>query len=189
MESFFAFINRMKYINRWGLMRNTERENLTEHSYMVAVVAHALTLISNNYFGNNLNADKIAVKALFHDAGEIMTGDLPTPIKYLNNEITTDYKKIEELAKLRLIGLLPKKMQADYTDVFDETNCHNFVKYADKLCAYLKCTEELKFGNSEFKNAKESIFNQLTAYKSPEVNFFLEHFAAAFDLTLDELKL
>ncbi len=168
-------------------MRNTERENLTEHSYMVAVVAHALALISNTYFGNNLDADKIAVKALFHDASEIMTGDLPTPVKYLNNEITTDYKKIEELAKLRLIGLLPQKMQGAYNEVFDERD--KFVKYADKLCAYLKCTEELKFGNSEFKNAKESIFNQLTAYNSPEVNFFLEHFAGAFDLTLDELKL
>ncbi len=156
---------------------------------MVAVVAHALALISNIYFGNNLNAEKIAVKALFHDASEIMTGDMPTPVKYLNDEITADYKKIEELAKSRLIGLLPQKMQAAYIEVFEENNGQNFVKYADKLCAYIKCTEELKFGNTEFKNAKESIFNQLTAYKSPEVNFFLEHFMDSFHLTLDELKL
>ena len=189
-NSFFAFLNRMKYITRWSLMRNTERENLMEHSYFVSVVAHCLAEISNVYFGNSLNADAIAVKALYHDASEILTGDMPTPIKYLNEELKTNYKRVEALAGEKLVGLLPEKMQSDYRKIFDEDDAdYIWVKYADKLCAYLKCLEEVKYGNKEFVSARDGVLNQLKAYKSNEINFFIEHFVPAFKLTLDQLQL
>lgn len=190
MDKFFAFLYRTKYINRWGLMRNTEGENLMEHSFLTATIAHALAEISNNYFGNTLDSDKIATKALFHDVSEIFTGDMPTPVKYLNRQLTDDYKQVERLATQKLVSQLPQKLRPTYTEIFDETTPeHVFVKYADKISAYLKCIKEIAYGNNEFKNAKESILSQLKEYNSNEVNFFLDNFVDAFLLTLDELPL
>lgn len=190
MDKFFAFLYRTKYINRWGLMRNTEGENLMEHSFMTAAIAHALAEISNNYFGNSLDSDKIAIKALFHDVSEIFTGDMPTPVKYLNPQLADDYKMVERLAAQKLVSQLPEKLRPTYAEIFDETTPeHVFVKYADKISAYLKCIKEISYGNNEFKNAKESILTQLVEYNSKEVNFFLDNFVDSFLLTLDELQL
>ena len=171
-------------------MRNTEGENLMEHSFMTAVIAHALAEISNQYFGNNLDSNKIATMALFHDVGEIFTGDMPTPVKYIDSQLTDNYKRVERLAIQKLTEQLPDKLKLTYKDVLEEKGTEGvFVKYADKLSAYLKCVKEISFGNTEFKNAKESILAQLEGYESKEVDFFLQNFTDAFLLTLDELQL
>ena len=191
MYKFFAYLNRMKYIKRWSLMHCTTNENIMEHSQQVAVIAHALATISNVYFGGNLDADKIAVKALFHETSEVLTGDLPTPIKYYNPEIRDAYKSLERLSNKRLLGLLPQELSAQYEKiVMDEDSAeHKFVKYADKICAYLKCVDEVKQGNAEFAKAKETILAEIEAYNSKEVDFFMQNFVPAFSLTLDELQI
>lgn len=190
MDKFFAFLYRTKYINRWGLMRNTEKENLMEHSFLTAVVAHALAEISNAFFGNHLDAERIAAKALFHDVSEIFTGDMPTPVKYLNPGLKQNYKAVEKLAADKLVEQLPEKLQPVYADLLDEGGEeHVFVKYADKLCAYIKCVKEVQFGNTEFVSAKASIFKELKGYDSREVDYFLDNCIEAFTLTLDELRL
>ncbi|MBR5250966.1 MAG: 5'-deoxynucleotidase [Clostridia bacterium] len=193
MNNFFAFLYRTKYINRWGLMRNTESENLMEHSYFTALIAHSLATISNTYFGNDLNADQIATMALFHDTSEIFTGDMPTPVKYLNSQIRDDYKKVEKIAEQKLLDTLPDQLKPKYdkllTQSQQDSTEHQFVKYADKLSAYIKCVKEISYGNNEFKKAKESIQQQLTDLNSKEVDFFVQNFIPAFLLTLDELQL
>lgn len=189
MYKFFAFLDRMKYIKRWSLMHCTTNENIMEHSQQVAVVAHALATISNIYFGGNLNADSIAVKALFHETSEVLTGDLPTPIKYFNPNIRDSYKQIEKLANEKLLTQLPSQLSDEYEKIImdDSSVEHRFVKYADKICAYIKCVDEVKKGNSEFVKAKESIGEEIKAYDSKEVNYFMDNFLPAFYLTLDEL--
>lgn len=189
MYKFFAYLNRMKYIKRWSLMHSTTNENIMEHSQQVAVVAHALASISNIYFGGSLDANAIAVKALFHETSEVMTGDLPTPIKYFNPEIRDSYKNLEKLSNQRLLKQLPSQLSVEYSKIIlDEEGIeHKFVKYADKICAYIKCVDEVKMGNSEFFKAKETILVEIKAFDSPEVNYFMENFLPAFFLTLDEL--
>ncbi len=191
MYKFFAYLNRMKYIKRWSLMHSTTNENIMEHSQQVAVVAHALASISNIYFGGNLDANSIAVKALFHETSEVITGDLPTPIKYFNPEIRDSYKNLEKLANEKLLNQLPSQLSVEYSKIVadDSSEEHKFVKYADKICAYIKCVDEVKMGNSEFFKAKETIENEIKAFQSPEVDYFMENFLPAFFLTLDELEI
>ena len=190
MYKFFAYLNRMKYINRWGLMHSNMTENIMEHSQQVAVIAHALATISNVYFGGHLDANSIAVKALFHETSEVLTGDLPTPIKYFNPEIRDAYKKLEHYSNERLLTHLPRELSAEYAKIITDSDSveHMFVKYADKICAYIKCLDEVKMSNSEFSKAEKTIMEEIRSYNSPEVNYFVEHFIEAYKLTLDELE-
>jgi len=190
MFKFFAFINRMKYIKRWSLMRSIREENIMEHSQQVAVIAHALALISNKIYGENLDVNKVVLLAQYHEVGEVITGDLPTPIKYFNPEIKSAYKDLEHNACKKILGMLPNTLMEEYREfiIADETTPeYKMVKYADRLAAYLKCVEEVKAGNSEFKKAKSSIEKELKKAESPAVQYYLKEFAPAFELTLDEL--
>ena len=190
MYKFFAFLNRMKYIKRWSLMRSIREENIMEHSHQVAVIAHALGLINNKIFGGRVDVNKVVMLAQYHEAGEVITGDLPTPIKYFNPEIKTAYKDLEKQASIRLLKMLPDELKEEYEkfvlpDV--ETEEYKLVKYADRLAAYLKCVEETRAGNAEFKKAQKSIGDELKKCGSKEVQYYLKEFAPAFELTLDEL--
>lgn len=189
---FFAFLSRMKYIARWGLMRNTLPENIQEHSLQVAIIAHALAVIKNRFFSGNVNPDRIAVLGMFHDCNEIITGDMPTPIKYFNPDISKAYKDVETVSKNKLLSMLPEELAGSYSELlFHEDNdkeSWKIVKSADRLAAYIKCLEEVKAGNKEFKKASESIYKSIVEIGSPEVNYFLEHFLPSFSLTLDELE-
>lgn len=190
MYKFFAFLNRMKYIKRWSLMRSVREENIMEHSQQVAVIAHALALIKNKIYGGNVDVNKIVLFAQYHEVGEVITGDLPTPIKYFNPEIKAAYKDLEKGASQRLLGMLPETLKQEYQEIImpnEDTEEYKIVKCADRLAAYLKCVEEIKAGNSEFKKAKISIGNELKSAKKEEVDYYLKEFAPAFDLTLDEL--
>jgi len=188
---FFAYINRMKYINRWGLMRNTDTENIQEHSLQVAILAHALCIIKNKYFGGNINADRSCVYALYHDANEIITGDLPTPVKYFNPQIKESYRKIEDISKEKLVSMLPDDMQDEYRSILfyeEDEEYRDIIRAADKLSAYIKCVEEVKAGNKEFLQAKESIYNVLVDMNLPELEYFMEHFLPSYSLSLDEMN-
>lgn len=181
----------MKLIDRWSLMRCTQRENVQEHSLQVAIIAHALCLIKNKYFGGTLNAEKVALKAMFHDATEVLTGDLPTPVKYFNPEIKAAYNEVEAHAVDQLMKLLPPEFVSEYrtllTDEGGET--HAIIKAADTLSAYIKCVEEEVAGNHEFSRARKSIEQKLAAYRErPEVDYFAKTFVPSFSLTLDELS-
>ena len=189
-ENFFAYISRMRYIGRWSLMRNSLPENIQEHSHMVAVLAHALGVIRRDIFHEPCNPDEAATVALFHDSSEILTGDLPTPIKYHSNEIRDAYKQVEELACHKLLDTLPKELRGAYEPLLNgetEERVHDLVKAADKLSAYIKCIEERKAGNSDFLSAERSTRKTLEEYHLPEVDYFLLYFVPAFELTLDEL--
>ncbi len=188
---FFPMISRMRYINRCGLMRNTRMENIQEHSHQVAVLAHALAVIDNRFFGGQNDPGAVAVAALYHDAGEIITGDMPTPIKYHNPEIQAAYKQVERVAEERLLSMLPPELRGEFQDIISiaDPDIHTFVKAADKLSAYLKCVEELKAGNTEFKKAKEQTWAALCQSPIPALQYFMEHFLDGFELTLDELNL
>ena len=187
---FFAYVSRMRFIQRWALMRNTAQENVQEHSHQVAVLAHALAVIRNEKFGGSVDAGQVAVAALYHDASEILTGDMPTPIKYDNPDIQKAYKEVEAVAERKLLGMLPEELQAVYTPVITGPGgeIEQLVKAADKLSAYIKCVEELKAGNNEFREAAGQTRKALEAYAMPEVTYFLETFMDSFSLTLDELK-
>ena len=188
---FFALISRMRYIGRWGLMRNTYEENIQEHSHMVAVLAHALAVIRRDVFGGDIDPGQAAVLALYHDAPEILTGDLPTPVKYYNPEIRDAYREVETVSARRLLSMLPDALRPAYEPLLledPERGYHAVVKAADKLSAYIKCVEELKAGNSEFRQAAEQTRQALEASPLPEVGYFLEHFMPGFELTLDELR-
>lgn len=189
-HSFFAYIARMRYISRWGLMRNTDPENVQEHSHMVAVLAHALAVIRRDKFGGAIDPGHVAAVALYHDAPEIFTGDLPTPVKYANPAIQTAYKAVEAQAAARLTAMLPPELQPAYAALLGEPDpaVQALVKAADKLSAHIKCVEELKAGNAEFKQAAEQTLEALRGYGLPELDYFLEHFLPAFGLTLDELQ-
>lgn len=190
---FFAHLSRLKLINRWPLMRNVRTENVSEHSLQVAFVAHALAIIKNRKFNGNLNADRIALLAMYHDASEVITGDLPTPIKYYNPQIAHEYKKIEKVAQQKLIEMLPKELQHDFRCLLDEHYYSEeekaLVKQADALCAYLKCLEELSAGNNEFIQAKVRLEKTLALRQSPEMDYFMEVFVPSFSLSLDEISL
>ncbi|MBO5727994.1 MAG: 5'-deoxynucleotidase [Oscillospiraceae bacterium] len=187
---FFAMLSRMKYIDRWGLMRNTVSENIQEHSHQVAVLAHALAVIENRFFGGHIDPGAAAVAALYHDASEILTGDMPTPIKYDNPDIQRAYKQVEAVAEQKLLSMLPEQLRADFDAAvtIPDPAIHAIVKTADKLSAYLKCVEELKAGNLEFKKAKEQTYAALCQNPSPALKYFMEHFLPGFELTLDELN-
>ncbi len=190
MFKFFAFINRMKFIKRWSLMHSMQEENIMEHSHQVAVIAHALALINKKIFGGDINVEKVVLIAQYHEVSEVITGDLPTPIKYFNPEIRTAYKDLEKKAEEKLLNMLPIELKEDYSEYVCpdvETKEYKLVKCADRLSAYLKCVEELRLGNTEFKKAKKSIEKDLKAIKSPEVEYYLKNFAPAYELTLDEL--
>ena len=190
MFKFFAYLNRMKYIKRWSLMRSVREENIMEHSQQVAVIAHALALIANKIYSKNVDVNKTVLLAQYHEVGEVITGDLPTPIKYFNPEINSAYKDLEKKSCERILGMLPSELEVEYRDLIlpDESSEEYFlVKCADRLSAYLKCVEEVTAGNKEFKKAKESIERDLKSKKSPEVDYYLSHFAGAYALSLDEL--
>lgn len=189
---FFANLARMKLIYRWPLMRNIQSENIAEHSLQVAMVAHALSVISNRLFGGELDADRAAVMALFHDASEVLTGDLPTPVKYHNPEIAREYKKIELAAEQRLLDLLPVELKEDYRPLLDsgsaDTKLASVVKDADTLCAYTKCLEELAAGNREFEPARKRLEEMLAQRMTPTIRYFIDTFVPSFSLPLDELS-
>ena len=190
MYKFFAYLNRMKYIRRWSLMRSVCDENIQEHSQQVAVIAHALALIAKENFNKDIDVNKTVLIAQYHEVGEVITGDLPTPIKYFNPEIKTAYKDLEYNASKRILGMLPEIMQSEYEQYVlpdETTEEYKLVKCADRLSAYLKCVEEVKAGNSEFKKAKSSIGQDLKSMKRPEVDYYLKEFAPAYELSLDEL--
>ena len=187
---FFAMLSRMRYINRWGLMRNTFQENIQEHSHQVAVLAHALAVIQNRFYGGQIDPGAVAVAALYHDASEILTGDMPTPIKYDNPDIKAAYKQVEAMAEQKLLSMLPEELRCDFDEAvtIPDPEIHAIVKAADKLSAYIKCVEELKAGNTEFKKAKEQTWAALCQSPIPALGYFMEHFLPGFELTLDELN-
>ena len=189
-HNFFPMTARMRYIARWALMRNTEPENIQEHSHQVAVLAHALAVLQNRYFGGHLDPGRVAVAALYHDATEIITGDMPTPIKYFNDTLRDSYKEVEAVAADRLLAMLPQELRGEYEPLLKEQDpeIRAVVKAADKLSAYLKCVEELKAGNNEFRLAREQTWEALADNPLPALQYFIEHFLPSFELTLDELQ-
>lgn len=190
-NSFFAFSSRTKYINRWALMRNTQKESLAEHSLEVATLAHALAVIGNKRLDKNYNTERAALLALYHDTPEIITGDMPTPVKYNSDEMRKEFKKIEDNACSRLLDMLPDDMRKDFSPMFfkeeQDSELWALVKAADKLSALIKCVEERKAGNSEFKMAEKSTKQILKKLNCPECDIFLEEFLPAYELTLDQL--
>ncbi len=191
-SNFFAMISRMKFIERWALMRNSRQENISEHSLEVSILAHALAIISNERLGNSLNTEKTALIGTYHDATEIITGDMPTPIKYFNPNIQGAFKEVEMAAADRLLKLLPQDIRARYEEIFhpkeEDAFLWKLVKAADKLSALIKCIEERKAGNAEFVSAEKSIWELLAEMKLKEVDIFLKEFLPAYELTLDELN-
>lgn len=189
-HNFFAYISRMRYIGRWSLMRNSLPENIQEHSHMVAVIAHALGVIRRDVFRISCDPNEYAAVALYHDSSEILTGDLPTPIKYYSRSINAAYKEVEEIACRKLLSTLPRELQDAFQPLISgatEEHCHDLVKAADKLSAYIKCIEERRAGNDEFISAEKQTREILERSPLPEVKYFMEHFIPAFELTLDEL--
>ena len=189
-ESFFPMIARMRYINRWGLMRNTQPENIQEHSHQVAVLAHALAVIQNRYFGGQVDPGAVAVAALYHDASEILTGDMPTPIKYDNPDIQSAYQAVEATAEQKLLSMLPEDLRGEFEEAvtIPDPQVRALVKAADKLSAYLKCVEERKAGNAEFRSAEEQTYAALRDNPLPALDYFMDRFLPGFQLTLDELQ-
>jgi 5'-deoxynucleotidase len=190
-SSFYAYLSRLRWIKRWGLKRNAHEENVMEHSWEVSVIAHTLALIKNRYYGGNADANAIATAALYHDITEVITGDLPTPIKYHSKEINTAYKEIEKRAEKELLALLPEELRADFQalihhDKMPEEHVQ-IIKAADKISAYLKCQAELKAGNTEFEIAAEQLALTISEYEQPEVVFFMKAFVPSCGLTLDGL--
>ncbi|MDR8523906.1 5'-deoxynucleotidase [Shewanella fidelis] len=192
MSHLFAHLARMKLIQRWPLMYNVRPENVQEHSLQVAMVAHSLAIISNKIFDGNYNPYQAATIAIFHDASEILTGDLPTPVKYFNKEIEAEYKKIEAIAEQRLLEMVPDEFKQDYqallTSEHADPEYKALVKSADTLCAYLKCLEEKRAGNSEFNTAQKRLEQRLKSDSNPAVNYFIEHFIPSFTLDLDDIN-
>ena len=187
---FFAYLSRMRFIQRWALMRNTAPENVQEHSHQVAVLAHALAVIRNGKCGGQVDPGAVAVAALYHDASEILTGDMPTPIKYDNPAIQGAYRDVEKMAEKKLLGMLPQELREVYAPILTvpDEETRRLVKAADKLSAHIKCLEELKAGNLEFRQAAEQTRRALESYDLPEVRYFIDTFLESFSLSLDELK-
>lgn len=192
MSHFFAYLSRMKFIRRWGLMHSTHPENIQEHSLQVALVAHALAVIRNELYGGDVDANWVALLALYHDAHEVLTGDLPTPVKYFNPDIAASYHAIEAAAQQRLLGMLPDALRPAYAALLcpapSDPAAAELVEAADKLCAYLKCLEERAAGNPEFANAEQTLHARIAQFGLPEVHYFLGTFVPSFLLTLDELQ-
>ena len=190
--SFGAMLSRMKYIDRWALMRNSTKENISEHSLEVAMIAHLLAVIGRVRFGKDLDADKAALIGIYHDSTEIITGDMPTPIKYYSDEMRDTFKEIEDLAAIQLLAMLPDDIREEYEELFfaQEKDAYlwKLVKAADKLSALIKCVEEEKAGNTEFANAKKLTKKSIEAMELEEVEVFFEEFFPAYLKTLDELQ-
>ena len=189
---FFAFLSRMRYISRWGLMRNTVPENIQEHSLDVAIIAHALAMIRNTYFDGSLDPSRAAMYGIFHDASEIFTGDMPTPVKHFNPNFKQSFHQLEDKARRKLLAMLPPELARVYEPLFffdDQEEYVRLVKAADKIAALTKCIEEGKSGNHEFRRAEAEHFEQLSVSALPEVNYFLEKLLPGYRLSLDELKL
>lgn len=191
MSHFFAYLGRMKFIRRWGLMHSTYPENIQEHSLRVATIAHALAVIRNRLFHGRANPDRVATLALFHDMSEVLTGDLPTPVKYFNPDIRVAYQAIEGVASRKLLDMVPEELREDYRALFLEEEAdrqhRDLVKAADRLAAYIKCVEELAAGNQEFSKAEKVLRASVEALPLPEVRYFLDTFVPSLRLTLDEL--
>ncbi len=188
---FYAYMDRMKYIKRWQLMRSVREENIMEHSQSVAMLAHALATVHNEVYGGNADVLKTVLYALYHETSEVMTGDLPTPIKYYNRSIQGAYKELEKHACEKMVDMLPEELKggiAPYVMADEESVEYKLVKAADRLAAYIKCLEELRSGNGEFSKAKKSIEEDLRGRNMPEVDYFFERFIPSFELTLDELE-
>lgn len=188
---FYAFLSRMKYINRWALMRNTNEENLSQHSHEVAAVAYALCVIGNRRYGKNYNCERASLLGLYHDMPEILTGDLPTPVKYFNPEIKEAYKKVEEVAAEKLLDTLPEDLRADFEFLFkkkeEDKELWEIIKAADKISALIKCIEERKAGNIEFSKAEQSTLDSIRQMNLREADDFINEFLPGFELTLDQL--
>lgn len=189
---FYAMLSRMKYISRWGLMNNTRLENISEHSQQVAILAHCLVLIHNKRFGGDLDPERAALLAVFHDATEIITGDMPTPVKYANADIRDIYKEIEDRAADRLTAMLPEDFRGDYAAILKQSGSGDeklrpFVKAADRFSALIKCIEEMRMGNDEFRRARDTIEQSIREMRLPETEVFEREFLPAFSLPLDEL--
>jgi len=191
MSHFFAYLSRMRYIQRWNLMRNTHQENIQEHSLQVAMIAHGLALIRNRMFGGKVDTARVAAIAMYHDVGEVITGDLATPIKYFNPSIKSAYGEIDVIARRKLLDFLPEGLHEDYEKLLfaDESTVEwKLVKAADRISAYVKCLEELKAGNREFAKAEKTIKKAIDKIELPEVDFFMKRFVPSYVLTLDELN-
>jgi len=192
MNNFFAMLYRMRYIDRWGLMNNTRVENISEHSLDVAVLSHALVTIANKRFSANLSADRAAVLGMFHDASDIITGDLPTPVKYYNEEIKNAYKQIEDVSEQSLLKMLPEDLREEYEELVSSKKADKellpYVKAADKLSALIKCISEIRMGNSEFLKAERTIREALENIQLPALSVFMKEFLPSYELTLDELE-
>ncbi len=192
MSDFFAFASRTKYINRWALMRNTRYETLAEHSAEVAEIAHALAVIGNERLGKQHNAERAALLGLYHDLPEIITGDLPTPVKYYSDETKSAYKAVEKGASLQLLSMLPYDLRKNYEPLFKKKSSDKelwkLVKSADKICAYLKCVEERNAGNREFCEAEKSITKTLKKLDCEEAEIFIKEFVPSFEKTIDQIK-
>ena len=189
MSHFYAMLFRMKYIDRWALMRNTRTETLAEHTLDTAFIAHALAVIQNKRFGGNIDPEKAAVSALFHDAPEIITGDMPTPVKYYNPEIKNAYKSIEAAAADRLLGLIPEDLRDEFIPLFDpeDEEIKLVVKAADKLSAHIKCLEEQKAGNTEFDSAEKATMASMRKMNRPELDWFIDNCLEPFKWNIDQL--
>ena len=191
MSHFFAYLSRMRFIRRWGLMHSTQVENIQEHSLRVAMIAHALALTRNRLFGGAVNPERVAVLSMYHDAGEVLTGDLPRPVKYFNPEIKASYRRIETVARDKLLGMVPDPLRGDYGGLLHQTSAtpdeQALVTAADKLCAYMKCLEEVTAGNREFGQAEHALRQTIEAIDLPEVRYFVATFVPSFRLTLDDL--
>lgn len=187
---FYAMLSRMKYINRWGLMRNTRNENLCEHSLEVAYVAHALGIINNEIFGGDINAERLAVLGMYHDVTEIITGDMPTPIKYYNPLIRDAYKEVEQVAEEQMLSGISPDIRERYRGVLleteEEAELWKYVKAADKISAYIKCIEEKKTGNRDFEDAEVTIYNAINDMGLPEADYFIKEYIPAYMLTIDK---
>ena len=188
-KKFFAIISRMKYINRWGLMRNTITENISEHSLETAFIAHLMALYRNVRFGGNVDAERVALLAMYHDVTEIITGDLPTPVKYYNKEIKAEYDRVEEIAKDKMISYLPDDLKEYYRSLLgkteEEAELWQLVKAADKISALIKCIEERQMGNMDFAAAEKSTLEAVHAMNLPEAEEFIKEFLPSYGLTLD----
>ncbi|MGM0634389.1 MAG: 5'-deoxynucleotidase [Pseudomonadota bacterium] len=188
---FFAYISKLRWLQRWGMKRNVIEENVMEHSWEVATITHVLALVRNRLFDGDVDINAVVVAALYHDCNEVITGDMPSPIKYHSPEITRAYKQIEQQADRELLGLLPEELQPDFRACLVEEQVpsehHELIKAADTIAAFLKCEAEVQAGNSEFSRAREDVYARLERLALPEVRYFMETFAPSYRLTLDEL--
>ena len=190
MHHFFAYLSRLKFIRRWGLMRSTQQENDAEHSLQAAMIAHGIALMGKQRYGREVNPEHVLALAVYHDATEVITGDLPTPVKYHSPELRASYKQLEGLAAGKLLSMLPESMRGEYGAYFAEGDdyAHQVVKAADRISAYTKCMEEKRSGNHEFDAAGENVLRAIDQIALPEVQDFMKEFVPSFALTLDELN-